>query len=86
MIKTNVAALFMLLLHWGITRSLGPFKMPIRVDILDHNQLVANLKNPVEGSLPVENIEPVVRGEPDEPIGEDMPVSDSDPGDLTEEM
>ena len=60
--------------------------MPIRVDILDHNQLVANLKNPVEGSLPIENIEPVVRGEPDEPIGEDMPVSDSDPGDLTEEM
>lgn len=46
----------------------------------------ANLQNPVEGSLPVENIEPVVCGESDEPIGEDMPVSDSDPGDLTEEM
>merc|ERR1711953_1024036 len=39
------------------------------------------LKNPVEGSLPIENIEPVVCGESDEPIGEDMPVSDSDPGD-----
>ena len=46
----------------------------------------ANLQNPVEGSLPVENIEPVVCGESDEPIGEDVPVSDSDPGDLTGEM
>ena len=46
----------------------------------------ANLQNPVEGSLPVENIEPVVCGESDEPIGEDMPVSDSDPGDLMQEI
>ena len=46
----------------------------------------ANLQNPVEGSLPVENIEPVVCGESDEPIGEDVPVSDSDPGDLRGEM
>ena len=46
----------------------------------------ANLQNPVEGSLPVENIEPVVCGESDEAVGEDVPVSDSDPGDLREEM
>ena len=63
----------MLFLHWTIIQSLDSCKIPIR----------AHLKNPVEGSLPVENIEPVVCGESDEPIGEDVPVSDSDPGDLT---
>ena len=39
------------------------------------------LENPVEGSLLVEHIEPVVRGEPDEAVGEDVPVPDPDPGD-----
>ena len=40
------------------------------------------LENPVEGSLFVEHIEPVVRGESDEAVGENVPVPDSDPGDL----
>ena len=42
---------------------------------------VIYLENPVEGSLLVEDIEPVVRGEPDEAVGEDVPVPDPDPGD-----
>ena len=43
---------------------------------------LTDLQYPVEGSLSVENIEPVVSGEPHQAIGQDVPVSYSHPGDL----
>ena len=50
------------------------------VQALDDTAVIY-LENPVEGSLLVEHIEPVVCGEPDQAVGEDVPVPDPDPGD-----
>ena len=51
-----------------------------------HGTNILYLENPVEGSLFVEHIEPVIRGEPDEAVGEDVPVPDPDPGNLKHDV
>ena len=41
-----------------------------------------DLQDPVIGALSVENIEAIIRCEPDQSVCQDVPVSDPDPRDL----